>query len=145
MIVADASFIVDALIVPRRRKKDELYFKQLKRHQRAKELLSIFLEEGFQIYMPFLGLVEVSSLLTRKLGKDANADTVLSFLEKYILIVSEEELKRTLLTLAKETGSRAADIYYISVAKSKGAVLVTADRKMADVSKELGVKVVLLE
>ncbi|QDA31465.1 hypothetical protein FH039_07465 [Thermococcus indicus] len=82
MIVADASFIVDALIVPRRRKKDDRYFKQLKRHQRSKELLSFFLEEGFQIYMPFLGLVEVSSLITRKLGKDANVGAVLSFLEK---------------------------------------------------------------
>ncbi|MCD6372710.1 MAG: type II toxin-antitoxin system VapC family toxin [Thermococcus sp.] len=145
MIVADASFIIDALIVPRRRKKDDLYFKQLKRHQRSKELLSFFLEEGFQIYVPFLGLVEISSLLVRKLGKETDVDTVLSFLEKYISVVPEEELREILLKLVKETGSRAADIYYLSVAKSKGAVLVTSDRKMAEASKEVGVKVILLE
>ena len=145
MIVADASFIVDALIIPRRRKKDETYQRQLERHKRSKELLSFFLEEGFQLYMPFLGLVEVSSLLVRKLGKKANADAVLEFLNEYFLIVSEEELKEILLEIARETGSRAADAYYVSLAKMKGAVLVTADRKMAEISREVGVKVILLE
>ena len=145
MIVADASFIIDALVVPRRRKRDETYQRQLERHRRSKELLSFFLEEGFQIYMPFLGLVEISSLLVRKLGKKANVEAVLDFLEEYFLVVSEDELRDALLKIAKETGSRAADAYYISLAKMKGAVLVTADRRMAEVSRELGAKVVLLE
>ena len=144
MIVADASFIVDALIVPRR-KKDETYQRQLERHRRSKELLPFFLEEGFQLYMPFLGLAEVSSLLLRKLGKKANVDAVLEFLNEYFLIVSEAELKEILLETARETGSRAADAYYVSLAKMKGAVLVTADRKMAEISREVGVKVILLE
>ncbi|NJE00804.1 type II toxin-antitoxin system VapC family toxin [Thermococcus sp. JdF3] len=145
MIVADASFIVDALIVPRRRKKDEVYLRQLKRHQRSKELLSFFLEEGFQLYIPFLGLVEVSALLVRKLGKKANVDAVLGFLNEYFFIIPEKDLEEFLLNLAMEIGSRAADTYYISLAKMKGAVLVTADRKMAEVSKDVGVKVILLE
>ena len=145
MIVTDASFVVDALVVPRRKKKDETYLRQLKRHRRSKELLSFFLEEGFQLYIPFLGLVEVSSLLVRKLGKRANIDTALEFLDEYFFVVSEKDLEEFILEIARETGSRAADIYYISLAKMKGAVLVTADRKMAEISKDVGVKVILVE
>ena len=44
MIVADASFVVDALVVPRRKKRDEMYLRQLNRHKRSKELPSFFLE-----------------------------------------------------------------------------------------------------
>ncbi|ASJ12429.1 type II toxin-antitoxin system VapC family toxin [Thermococcus thioreducens] len=145
MIVADASFIVDALVVPRRRKKDEVYWRQWKRHQRSKELLSFFLEEGFQLYMPFLGLVEVSSLLVRKLGKRANVDAALEFLGEYFFVVSEKDLEGSILEIARKTGSRAADAYYLSLAKIKGAVLVTADRKMAGISRDTGVKVILVE
>ncbi len=145
MIVADASFVVDALVVPRRKKRDEMYLRQLNRHRRSKELLSFFLEEGFQLYIPFLGLVEISSLLVRKLGKRANVDAALEFLNEYFFVVPEKNLEEFLLNLARETGSRAADIYYISLAKMKGAVLVTADRKMAEISKDVGVKVILVE
>ncbi|ASJ09154.1 hypothetical protein A3L11_07895 [Thermococcus siculi] len=145
MIVADASFIVDALVVPRRKKKDKLYEKQMKRHRQSLELLSFFLEEGFQMYMPFLGLVEVSSLLTRKLGRESNVEAAIEFLRRYISIVPESELRDELIDVARTTGSRAADVYYVSLAKLKGAVLVTADRRMAEVAEEMGVKVILLE
>jgi len=80
MIVLDSSVIVDAFIIPRRKKRDELLEKQVKRHKKAKKLIELMISSKYPSYIPRVALIEITAILKRKLN--FIPDEILNFISE---------------------------------------------------------------
>ena len=143
MIVFDASLIIDAFIIPRRKKKDELLEKQLKRHQKAQKLMELIIAFKYPIYIPRVALVEITGILKRKLNFVPSE--ILNFILEYFETLDEAEIWTIARKIAELTGGRAIDSYYIATAKKTNSLLITADRIMATNAKKIGISTLLIK
>jgi predicted nucleic acid-binding protein len=143
MIVLDASVIVDAFIKPRRRKQDELLKQQLERHKKAKSLLKFFLDITLPIYIPRICIIETAGVIRRKAG--IYPDKVINFIMKRFKVIDEVNIWDLALSIAKETGCRAVDSYYIATAEKTNSILITADKKMYNVATKRNIASILID
>ena len=125
--VVDASLMIDLYAAPSE-----------KRAQIAEEVATWIMKGLVEAYAPKLLIVEVAGVLSRYLSKE-ELDLVLDTLPSTKL-VPEETLYKEALRVARETGSRAADAYYIAVASIVGGTLLTNDKKQARNARKAGIK-----
>ena len=134
MITIDASILVDALL-------EEIESAE-ERHRKSKVLLAFLLSQNFELNAPKIVLVEVTSAIRRLTGKK-DVEDALNFIETNISLFDERGIIENAVEVAKE-GCRAADAYYISTAMKTGSMLVSADKRMVDIAKSMGVKAILI-
>lgn len=79
-----------------------------------------------EAYAPKLLMIEVFGVLARHLSKE-DLDLVITFFPP-IRLVPEEVFYDEAVKIARNTGSRAADAYYIAVASTVNGILLTNDK-----------------
>ena len=95
---------------------------------------------GFvELYAPRLGEVEFVAVLSRYFDRE-QVERALAYYSEIVAWVPEELLIEELWGVAFQTHHRASDIYFIATARYLDAVLVTNDRKMAELARSLGSK-----
>jgi len=126
-VVVDASVIIDLYAAPDDR-----------RASIAEEVMS-WVTGGFvEAYAPKLLVVEVLGVLARYLSEEELELVASSF--PPIKLVSEEVFYDEAVRIARRTGSRAADAYYVATASTINGMLLTNDRRQKQDARKAGVK-----
>ena len=126
-VVVDASVIIDLYAAPDDR-----------RASIAEEVMS-WVTAGFvEAYAPKLLVVEVLGVLARYLSEEKLELVTSSF--PPIKLVSEEVFYDEAVRIARRTGSRAADAYYVATASTINGMLLTNDRRQKQDARKAGVK-----
>ncbi len=94
---------------------------------------------GTGVYAPRLFLAEVAGVLVRFLPPSVVRDVV-ERLRDEITLVGDDLYFTEAVEIALATGSRGADSYYISLAKTLNAPLATSDRVQALNAKKSKIK-----
>lgn len=98
-------------------------------------------EQGIvELYAPRLGEVEFISVMRRFLGEEGTREAHRIYFSLISGFVEEELIFNRLRDLAFKTAHRVPDLYFRATAEFLGGVLITNDRKMADLAKSLGLK-----
>jgi len=126
-VVVDASVIIDLYAAPDDR-----------RASIAEEVMS-WVTGGFvESYAPKLLVVEVLGVLARYLSEEELELVASSF--PPIKLVSEEVFYDEAVRIARRTGSRAADAYYVATASTINGMLLTNDRRQKQDARKAGVE-----
>ncbi len=91
------------------------------------------------LYAPRIGEVEFAAVLSRYFDRE-RVQKALDFYSTIVVWVPEELIIEDLKEVAFQTHHKASDIYFIATALYLNAVLITNDRKMAELAKSLGLK-----
>ncbi len=126
-VVVDASLIVDLYAAPTE-----------ERASIAEEVVTWITRGIVEAYAPKLLIVEVIGVLSRYLSEE-ELDLVLDTLPP-IKLIPEEIIYEKAIQVARRTGSRAADAYYIAVALTVNGILLTNDRKQAQNARKVNVE-----
>ncbi|MEM1611512.1 MAG: type II toxin-antitoxin system VapC family toxin [Sulfolobales archaeon] len=126
-IVIDASLLIDLYAAP-----DE------NRASIAEEIVKWIMQGSAEAYAPKLLIVEIVGVLTRYLLEE-ELDLALDTLPS-IKLIPEETIYEEAIRIARKTGSRAADAYYIAVASIVNGVLLTNDRIQAQNAKKAAIE-----
>ncbi|MCD6373076.1 MAG: type II toxin-antitoxin system VapC family toxin [Thermococcus sp.] len=94
---------------------------------------------SIELYAPRLGEVEFVAVLSRYFDRE-QVERALAYYSEIVAWVPEELLIEELREVAFQTHHRASDIYFIATARYLNAVLVTNDRKMAELARSLGLE-----
>ncbi len=92
-----------------------------------------------ELYTPRLGEVEFVAVLSRYFDRE-RVQKALDFYSTIVTWIPEELIIEDLKEVAFQTHHKASDIYFIATAIHLNAVLITNDRKMAELAKSLGLK-----
>ena len=126
-VVVDASVIIDLYAAPDDR-----------RASIAEEVMS-WVTAGFvEAYAPKLLVVEVLGVLARYLSEE-KLELVTSSIPP-IKLVPEEVFYDEAVRIARRTGSRAADAYYIATALTINGILLTNDRRQKQSARKAGIE-----
>ena len=94
---------------------------------------------SLELYAPRLGEIEFVAVLSRYFERE-QVKKALSYYSEIVAWVPEELLIEELREVAFQTNHKASDIYFIATARYLDAILVTNDRKMAELAKSLGLR-----
>jgi len=126
-VVIDASLIVDLYAAP-----NDM------RASIAEEVLSWISTGLVEAYAPKILMVEVLGVLARYLSEEDLELVTSSF--PPIKLVPEEVFYNEAIRIARSTGSRAADAYYIAVASIVNGILLTNDKQQRHNAKRAGIE-----
>ena len=126
-VVVDASLIIDLYAAP-----NDM------RASIAEEVLSWITAGLVEAYAPKLLMVEVLGVLARYLSEEDLELVTSSF--PPIKLVPEEVFYNEAIRIARSTGSRAADAYYIAVASIVSGILLTNDKQQRQNAKKAGIE-----
>jgi len=126
-VVIDASLIIDLYAAP-----NDM------RASIAEEVSSWIATRLVEAYAPKLLMVEVLGVLARYLSEE-DLDLVMTSFPP-IKLMPEDVFYDEAIKIARSTGSRAADAYYIAVALIVNGVLLTNDKRQSRDAKKVGVK-----
>ena len=126
-VVIDASLVIDLYAAPNEN-----------RASMAEDVARLIMQGDVEAYAPKLLIVEITSVLSRYLSEE-ELNLVLDTLPP-IKLIPEEAIYEEAIKVARRTGSRAADAYYIAVATTVNGILLTNDRKQAQNAKKFGIK-----
>ncbi len=132
MIVVDASVFIDLL-----------FEYNSARTRCAEELFSILEEKGLPILEPDLFKVELTGQIARRVKKEL-APKICEEIFQELVFINTNRIFDEALFVALETGSRAADSFYIATAKVEKAILVSNDKFQMDGAKKSGIEVYYL-
>ncbi|WP_048149994.1 type II toxin-antitoxin system VapC family toxin [Palaeococcus ferrophilus] len=110
------------------------------RSQVAKKIAKLSEMGILEVYAPRLGEFEFVSVLSRFLPRELVEEAHEIYLELVADFVGEGLLSDKILELAFTTGHRVPDLYFVATAQHINALLLTNDRKMADMARSVGVK-----
>ncbi|NJE03018.1 type II toxin-antitoxin system VapC family toxin [Thermococcus sp. MV11] len=143
-VVLDTSVIVKGILPPLRRKRDDVYHRQLSLHLKAKELLKKAQNGELTLHEPVIALVETSTVLWRLSKSERIVDIGIRFLETYSVFYSDVYLLEDAMEIGRKTGASGFDVLFLACAKRRGAKLITDDRKMYEKALESGIEAELL-
>jgi predicted nucleic acid-binding protein len=126
-VIVDASVVIDLYAAPSE-----------DRASIAEEVARWILEGSVEAYAPKLLVVEVAGVLSRYLSEE-ELDLVLDSLPP-VRLVPEEAIYGEAVRIARRTGSRAADAYYIAVAATVNGALLTNDKRQARNAVKAGIE-----
>jgi predicted nucleic acid-binding protein len=129
MIVLDTSIFIDLL-----------FEYNSERTRSAGELLSILEENGLTIVEPDLFKVEFTGQIARRIKKEL-APKICEEIFAELVFVNTSRIFEEALSIARETGSRAADSFYIACAKRNEAILISNDKYQIESAKKSGIEV----
>jgi len=143
-VVLDTSVLVKGFLPPLRRKHDEIYYRQLSVHLKAKELLNKAQNGEFILHEPIIALVETSTVLWRLSKSERIVDVGVEFLETYSIFYSDVYLMEEAMKLGRKTGASGFDVLFLACAKKANAKLITDDKKMYEKAVKAGIEAELL-
>ncbi|MCX6669570.1 MAG: type II toxin-antitoxin system VapC family toxin [Methanothrix sp.] len=128
MIVVDTSVFIDLLFE----------YDSVRTHS-AEELFSILEEKGLTILEPDLFKVELSGQIARRVKRDL-APKISEEIFRELVFIRTSWIFDEALSIALETGSRAADSFYLAAARVERAILISNDRFQVESGKESGIE-----
>jgi predicted nucleic acid-binding protein len=129
MIVVDTSVFIDLIFE----------YNSARTHS-AEEMFSILEEKGLTILEPDLFKIELTGQIARRVKKDL-APKICEEIFQELDFIGTSEIFDKALSIALETGSRAADSFYIAAAEVKEAILISNDRLQIENAKKAGIEV----
>lgn len=129
MIVVDASIFIDLI-----------FEYSSERTRSAEELFSLIEERGLQILEPSLFKVELAGQIARRTKKDL-APKICEEIFQGLIFINDPGLGSLAFAVALETGSRAADSFYIAATRAENAILISNDRYQVDSAQKFGIEV----
>lgn len=129
MIVVDASVFIDLL-----------FEYNSERTHSAEELFSIMEEKALTILEPDLFKVELTGQIARRVKKDL-APKICEEIFQELLFIRTSAIFDDALSISLETGSRAADSFYIAAARLEDSMLISNDRFQIESAKRSGIEV----
>ena len=126
-VVVDASLVIDLYAAP-----------SDARASIAEEAFSWVAARLVEAYAPRLLMVEVAGVLARHLSEEDLSLVLASF--PPVRLVPEELFYDEALRIARSTGLRAADAYYIAVASVVNGVLLTNDKRQGQNARKAGIE-----
>jgi uncharacterized protein len=128
MIVVDASIFID-----------QIFEYNAERTQVADSFFMFLEEQKISIIEPDLFEIELTGQVSRRMKRD-DAPPVLEDIFRELSFIDASELFDIAISVALQTGCRAADSLYISAARLKGAVLASNDRFQVDSARRYGIE-----
>ncbi len=110
------------------------------RTETAKKVAKLAEQDIVELYAPRFGELEFISVMRRFLEEELAREAHGIYLSLISGFVEEELILHSLRELAFKTAHRIPDLYFIATAEFIKGVLITNDRKMADLAKSLGLK-----
>jgi len=129
MIVIDTSIFIDLL-----------FEYNSERTRSAEKLFSILEENGLTIVEPDLFKVEFTGQIARRIKKEL-APKICNEIFAELVFINTSRIFEEAQSIAMETGSRAADSFYMACAKAEKAILVSNDKHQIESAKKLGIEV----
>lgn len=129
MIVVDASVFIDLL-----------FEYNSERTRFAEELFSSLEEQGLTILEPDLFRVELTGQIARRMKRD-QVVKICGEIFRELAFINTHRIFDEALSVALETGSRAADSFYIAAAKMGEAILISNDGFQIESAKRSGIEV----
>jgi predicted nucleic acid-binding protein len=129
MIVIDASVFIDLL-----------FEYNSARTRSAEELFFMIEEEGLTILEPEIFKIELAGQVSRRTKKD-QAHEICEEIFQELVFMRTSGIFDEALSIALETGSRAADSFYIAASKVEKAILISNDRFQIESAKKSGIEV----
>ena len=129
MRVVDASVFIDLL-----------FEYNSERTRFAEELFSSLEEKGLTILEPDLFRVELTGQIARRMKRD-QAVKICGEIFQELAFINTRRIFDEALSVALETGSRAADSFYIATAKIEDSILISNDRFQIENAKRSGIEV----
>jgi predicted nucleic acid-binding protein len=142
-VVLDTSIIVKSILLPRKSLPKDIYEREAKTHKKCKQLIKFLNNEGIDVYLPKVALVEVASVLKRH-GYPKIALQVIESLSNSYNFISENEIFEYCLNIALKTGASGFDCYFIATSLMLNAILITDDEKMNKHANSTGLKSILI-
>ena len=111
------------------------YFDDEEGHAQAQQLIRDYASGGIDLFAPGLLAYEIMNaclvaVRTKRLGVDSARDTIGAILGMDITMVNAAAIADTVIELSARFDISAYDACYLALAKSKGCVLITADKKL---------------
>ncbi len=128
MIVVDTSVLIDAIF-----EYDE------RRTAIARRLFRTIQDTKTQVLEPDVFKIELIGQLVRRMEVQ-KAISLYELLMERIDIIDTSKLKEVAFEIALKTGCRAIDSFYIGVAHSRDAILVSNDRFQVESARKYGIK-----
>ena len=128
MIVVDASVFIDLL-----------FEYNSDRTQCAEELFPSLEQKGLTVLEPDLFKVELTGQIARRVKKD-QAVKICEQIFQELAFINTHMIFDEALFVALETGSRAADSFYIAAAKIEDAILISNDGFQIESAKKSGIE-----
>ena len=129
MIVVDTSVFIDLI-----------FEYNPARTRSAEEMFSILEEKGLTILEPDLFKIELTGQIARRVKRDL-APKICEEIFQELDFIGTSAIFEEALSIALETGSRAADSFYIAAAEAKDAILISNDRFQIEGAKKVGIEV----
>jgi predicted nucleic acid-binding protein len=129
MIVIDTTIFIDLL-----------FEYNSERTRSAEKLLTILEENGLTIVEPDLFKVEFTAQIARRIKKEL-APKICNEIFAELVFINTSRIFEDAQSIALETGSRAADAFYIACTKAENAILVSNDKHQIESAKKLGIEV----
>jgi predicted nucleic acid-binding protein len=129
MIVVDASVFIDLL-----------FEYNSERTHFAEELFTILEEKELTILEPDLFKVELSGQIARRVKKDL-APKICEEIFQELVFLKTSTIFDDALSISLETGSRAADSFYIAAARLEDSILISNDKFQIESAKRSGIEV----
>lgn len=105
----------------------------------AERIVELIQSDSLEGFAPRIGRAEFAAVLSRYFERNEVSEA-LSGYDEIVTWVPEEIIMDTVMELAFELKHYVSDLYFIVTAKLLNAVLLTNDRKMADMARSAGVK-----
>jgi predicted nucleic acid-binding protein len=129
MIVVDTSVFIDLI-----------FEYNPARTRSAEEMFSTLEEEGLTILEPDLFKIELTGQIALRVKRDL-APKICEEIFQELDFIGTSAIFEEALSIALETGSRAADSFYIAAAVAKEAILISNDRFQIESAKKVGIEV----
>jgi len=126
MIVVDASIFID-----------QIFEYDLERTKIADSFFLLLEEKKIPTIEPDLFKIELTGQVSRRVRRD-KALEVLEDIFRELSFIDTSRLFSTAISIAFETGCRAADSLYISAAELEGTILASNDRVQVDSARKYG-------
>ena len=143
-VVLDTTVIVKSILKPPKHLPPHIYRREVETRRKIHALLEILESQGYTVYFPRAGIIEVAAVLKRGgLSGQAIIGLVKSMEETFI-IVGEDIVYSKAFEIALERAPSGFDTYFIALATATSSMLITDDKPMASHAKALGIKTILM-
>ncbi|MCA1915023.1 type II toxin-antitoxin system VapC family toxin [Methanospirillum hungatei] len=141
--VIDSSVIIKAIFKPKKARYEFEYQKELETHFNSRYLLQLIDRTNITVLIPRCVFVEVSGVSSR-LSDPEKAKSIYSEMQVVYSIIPEDEIFNSALEIALKYGNPGFDNYILATAYKNQCPLFTDDKKVYEISKQIGIQSYLM-
>ena len=136
----DTSFAVKGLILPRRKKRDEIFEQQQKMFNLARSYLDRVRSKEVEMFLPAIALVETGIVVSRITNNEEDSQRAVSFLRRSAShIFYDHEILEEAISFGIKTKASGYDTMFLTVAELSGSELLTDDSLQHRIALSRGV------